>query len=70
MRHPDPENPDLPLATLLAEWPGLATVFWERRMLCPGCPIAPFHTVADVCTEYGLNETEFRAALMQAIRSA
>ncbi|RYH10432.1 hypothetical protein [Tropicimonas sp. IMCC6043] len=70
MRHSDLDDPDLPLATLFAEWPGLAPEFWERHMLCPGCPIAPFHTIADVCEVYGLDEVEFRAVLAQAVRSA
>ena len=62
-QRPDPEDPDLPLADLFALWPQTATVFMEHRMLCPGCPIAPFHTVIDACEEYTLDEDDFRAQL-------
>jgi hypothetical protein len=36
-------------------------------MLCFGCPIAPFHTVADACVEYALDEVPFRRELHEAI---
>lgn len=59
----DPDDPDLPLADLFAHWPEMVAVFLAYRMLCPGCPIAPFHTVIDACEEYGLREQAFRAML-------
>ena len=37
-------------------------------MACVGCPIAPFHTVADACAEYALAEGRFRAALARGQR--
>ena len=70
MRRPDFDDPDLLLSVLFAEWPAVATVFLDRRMLCPGCPIAPFHTIVDACLEYGLDETEFRAELRRVILAA
>lgn len=63
MAHHDLEDPDLPLSDLFMSWPHLASVFLMYRMLCPGCPIAPFHTITDACGEYRLEESEFRAAL-------
>jgi len=63
MRRPDFDNPDLPLSQLFAEWPDAATVFLARGMLCPGCPIAPFHAITDACEEYGLDEDDFRREL-------
>ncbi|AXQ93076.1 DUF1858 domain-containing protein [Cereibacter azotoformans] len=60
---PDLDDPDLPLSRLFDRWPATAAVFLTRRMLCPGCPIAPFHTVVEACAEYGLDEDEFRRAL-------
>ena len=41
-------------------------MFLERRMLCFGCPIAPFHTVIDASLEYQLDEEAFRAELRAA----
>ena len=69
MARQDFDDPDLPLSVLFAEWPAVATVFLDRRMLCPGCPIAPFHTIVDACLEYGLDESEFRAELRRVIFS-
>jgi hybrid cluster-associated redox disulfide protein len=61
------DNPDLPLQVLFERWPGTASVFLAHRMLCFGCPIAPFHTVIDACLEYGLEETGFRRELRAAL---
>ncbi len=60
------DDPDLELSRLFELWPGTARVFLERRMLCFGCPIAPFHTVIDACLEYRLDEEAFRAELRAA----
>ncbi|GGB06425.1 DUF1858 domain-containing protein [Allosediminivita pacifica] len=58
-RRQNPCDPDLPLADLFAAWPEAARPFLERGLLCPGCPIAPFHTIIDTCREYGLDEEAF-----------
>ena len=63
MRTPSLDDPDLPLADIFRHWPATGQAFIERKMLCFGCPIAPFHTVIDAVAEYGLNEDEFRARL-------
>ncbi|MFQ8432815.1 DUF1858 domain-containing protein [Amaricoccus sp. W119] len=63
----DIDDPDLPLADLFRTFPGTVRVFWRRRMACVGCPIAPFHTVADACRDYGLDEAAFRAELRAAV---
>ena len=63
----DIDNPDLPLQVLFDRWPGTASVFLAHRMLCFGCPIAPFHTVIDACEEYGLDEMRFRRELRVAL---
>jgi len=63
---PDIDDPDLPLADLFRTWPGTIAPFMARRMLCPGCPIAPFHTIVDACLEYGLDEARFRAEIRAA----
>jgi hybrid cluster-associated redox disulfide protein len=63
MPKPSIEDPDLPLVQIFQHWPATAGAFIERKMLCFGCPIAPFHTVIDAVAEYGLDEDEFRAQL-------
>ncbi|WP_422027037.1 hypothetical protein [Roseovarius sp.] len=70
MRPPDFDDPDLPLSELFVMWPMTATAFLARRMLCPGCPIAPFHAITDACLEYGLDEDAFRAELAGLIGEA
>ncbi|MEO9530843.1 DUF1858 domain-containing protein [Roseibium sp.] len=62
------DDPDLTLTSLFELWPETPAVFLRRRMLCFGCPIAPFHTVIDACREYGLDEQAFRAELRAAVR--
>lgn len=63
----DFDDPDLPLQVMFGRWPAAVSVFLAHRMLCFGCPIAPFHTVIDACLEYGLDEMRFRRELRAAI---
>jgi hybrid cluster-associated redox disulfide protein len=58
---------DLSVDHLMRTWPELVSVFVRRRMLCVGCPIGPFHTVADACREHFLDEGTFRRELRLAI---
>jgi|JI10StandDraft_1071094.scaffolds.fasta_scaffold1295174_2 hybrid cluster-associated redox disulfide protein len=59
---------DMNLSEIMNRWPPTIRVFIDRRMHCVGCPIAPFHTVADAADEHGLDladlteELEARAA--------
>lgn len=64
------DDPDLSLRLLFDRGPATAEVFLTRRMLCFGCPIAPFHTVVDACAEYRLDEADFRAELNTAVLAA
>lgn len=45
---------DMSLSEIMARWPPTIRVFIDRRMHCVGCPIAPFHTVAEAAAEHGL----------------
>jgi len=67
MPRPSLDDPDLPLADLMAAWPETIPVFVRHRMHCIGCPISPFHTIVDVCAEYHVSEDEFLAELRDAI---
>ncbi|MBR9892019.1 hypothetical protein [Salipiger bermudensis] len=66
-RRPDIDDLDLPLTGLFALWPEVARAFLDRGMLCPGCPIAPFHTIADSCREYHLDEDTFWSAIVDEL---
>lgn len=68
MRDPRMDDPDLSLRLLFVLWPEAAEVFLSHRMVCFGCPIAPFHTVIDACGAYRLDEVAFRAELLAALR--
>ena len=49
-------DPDMTLSELIGSWPQTIPVFLRHRMLCVGCLVNPFHTLADACQEYGLDE--------------
>lgn len=61
------DDPDLPLADLMARWPETIPVFIRHRMMCVGCLVVPFHTVLDACAEYGLDVNRFYRELKVAI---
>jgi hybrid cluster-associated redox disulfide protein len=49
---------------LRAGGPAAAQLFVTRGMSCPGCPFAPFETVADVAAIYRQDPNELAAALL------
>ena len=51
---------------IMRRWPATIRIFLDFRMLCVGCPIAPFHTVTDACREYHIELGAFLAALREA----
>ncbi|TMM54674.1 DUF1858 domain-containing protein [Sulfitobacter sabulilitoris] len=69
MPRPGPEDADIPLSDLLARWPQTITVFSRHGMLCVGCLINPFHTIADACAEYHLDTEAFVAELRRSIET-
>lgn len=54
---------DLSVAQIMHRWPGTIRVFIDRGMQCVGCPIAPFHTLADAAAEHRLALAELEAAV-------
>ena len=60
-------DPDLSMDEILRLWPATIRVLLRHKVLCIGCPLAVFHTVADACTEHSLNEEAFVTELEQAI---
>lgn len=61
------DGDDLMLDRYFERYPATVAVFLRHRMLCVGCPIAPFHTIDDACAEHGVDPGEFRRALRAAI---
>lgn len=54
------------VAEVLRRHPATLPVFLQRRMHCPGCPMAPFMTLAEAAAKYGQDDAE----LVSALRSA
>lgn len=50
---------------LMRSFPATVRVFLDFGMRCVGCPIAPFHTVADACREHEAELAAFLAALRE-----
>jgi hybrid cluster-associated redox disulfide protein len=60
-------DPDLSMDKILRLWPATIRVLLRHKVLCIGCPLAVFHTVADACIEHCLNDEAFVTELEQAI---
>ena len=71
---PDSSSPpvraDARVADVMARWPMTVEVFLRRRMACPGCPMAPFITVAEAAASYGIDPRDLTADLHAAVLSA
>ncbi|EKF19284.1 DUF1858 domain-containing protein [Nitratireductor pacificus] len=58
---------DMSMDEIMRRWPATIPVILRHRMLCVGCPIAPFHTMADACREHDIDGSAFRDAIRRAI---
>ena len=54
---------------IMRRWPSTIRVFIHYRMLCIGCPIGIFHTVADACDAHRVDLKPFSEELLEAMRS-
>lgn len=60
-----------PVDDVMRRWPDTIRTFLNRRMSCPGCPIACFHSVADACREHQVDPEAFlRELRATAIKAA
>jgi hybrid cluster-associated redox disulfide protein len=57
------------LAQLMHRWPQVLRVFIDWHLYCIGCPIAPFHTLADSAREHGYQLADLEAAVLAAINN-
>ena len=60
-------DPDMPVDEIMRRWPATIGVVIGHGMLCVGCPIGAFHTVADACREHGVAEHDFVRELEAAM---
>lgn len=66
---PDVLNPDMSVDEIMRRWPATIGVMIRHRMLCIGCPIGIFHTVADAAAAHAKDEVAFSAELLAAMRA-
>ncbi|WP_035525936.1 DUF1858 domain-containing protein [Hoeflea sp. BAL378] len=62
-------DPDMPVDEIMRRWPATLRVMIRHRMLCIGCPAAPFHTVAVAAAAHTLDEAVLSGELLTAMRS-
>ena len=66
---PSAIDPDMSVDEIMRRWPATIRVMIRHRMLCIGCPIGIFHTVADAAEAHAIDEAAFSAELLAAMRS-
>ncbi len=60
---------ELTIADLLRRWPKTAVLFQKHNMACVGCVVAPFYSVEDAISIYGLSRDVFLEELMQLMQT-
>ncbi len=55
------------LTDLFQRWPQVLEVFQRHQMVCAGCPVVAFCTVADAIAAYDLASEAFLAELQQVM---
>ena len=60
---------DLSVKEIMDRWPQTASAFIARRMHCVGCPIGPFHTLADAAAEHHLDDRDLLDAIQRDIKA-
>jgi hybrid cluster-associated redox disulfide protein len=56
-------NGDLSVDEVMRRWPGAIEIFIRWRMLCVGCSIARFCTIAEACADHHVPLQDFLAEL-------
>lgn len=60
-------DPGMSLDEIMRRWPGTMRVFIRHGMLCVGCPIVAFHSVAEACDAHGIDRRCFEQELLEAM---
>lgn len=69
MTQPATIDPAMTVDEIMRRWPATIKVMIRNRMLCIGCPIGIFHTVADACDAHRVDLNAFREELLDAMRT-
>ena len=64
-----PDIAAMSLSEIMSRWPATIRLFLDLRLLCVGCPIAPFHTISDACREHSMDEARFLDDIKREIGS-
>ena len=59
--------PTMLVSDVMEKWPQTIQVFVRLRMACPGCPIARFHTLAEVAAEYQMDPATLLKELQECV---
>ncbi len=62
----DTPQPQHTVDEVMRRWPATTRVFLRRRMACVGCPVGPFHTLAEAAVEYRIPLQAFLSELRRA----
>lgn len=65
---PQAIDPNMTVDEIMRRWPATIRVMIHHKMLCIGCPIGVFHTVADACDAHRIDEESFSRELLDAMR--
>ena len=68
MKEPGSISSDMMVDEIMTKWPATVAVVLRYRMLCVGCPIGTFHTVAEICRAHQVEEGLFIPDLESAVR--
>ena len=66
---PQTIDPNMTVDEIMRRWPETIRVMIHNRMLCIGCPIGIFHTVADACDAHRIDVDAFSEELLSAMRT-
>lgn len=66
---PSAIDPDMSVDEIMRRWPATIRVMIRHEMLCIGCPIGFFHSVADAAAAHTLDEATFTVELLAAMRT-
>jgi hybrid cluster-associated redox disulfide protein len=61
--------PAMLVSDVMDKWPQTTQVFVRLRMACPGCPVARFHTLAEVAAEYQMDPAILLKELQDCVDS-
>lgn len=66
---PQTIDPNMTVDEIMRRWPETIRVMIRNRVLCIGCPIGIFHTVADACDAHRIDVDAFSEELLSAMRT-